>query len=77
MIYKAHLEEKEKSVGKKQWIISYDQSVDVLIRIFKNLVCNTHTTSITRHYTYFKFYEVHFSLLLLTEDSFSQSGVPS
>ena len=30
-----------------------------------------------RYYIHFKLYEVHFSLLLLTEDSFSQSGVPS
>ena len=42
----------------------------------KNLVCNNHTTSIKSYYTYFKFYEVHFSLLSLMEDFFSQLGMP-
>ena len=41
--------------------------------IFRNMWCET----TTRYYTHFKLYEAHFSLLLKTEDSFSQSGVPS
>ena len=40
-------------------------------------MCNNHTTSVTCYYTYFKLYAVHFSLLLLTENAISQSGVPS
>ena len=44
---------------------------------YKKIWCNNHMTSITCCYTYFKLYEVHFSVLLLTEDSFSQSGVPA
>ena len=43
----------------------------------KNLECNNHTTTSTSYCTYFKFYEVHFSLLSLSEDSFSQSEVLS
>ena len=42
----------------------------------KSLVCNNHMTSITCYCTHFKLYEVHFPLLLLKEDTFSQSRVP-
>ena len=63
----------------RKFMSFYRLDRDVLLWFIddKNLVCNNHTTSITSYYTYFKFYEVHFSLLSLTEDSFSQSGVPS
>ena len=47
------------------------------MNIHKNLMCNNYTTTITRCCTYFKLYERQFSLLLLTEDYFSQLGVPS
>ena len=43
----------------------------------KNLVCNNHTTSITCYDTSFKNYGVHFSLVLLMKDSFSQSEMSS
>ena len=38
--------------------------------------CNSHTTYIPHYETYFKLFAVHLSLLLLTEDFFSQAGVP-
>ena len=64
------LNNEENASGKKSNLCVNDSNI-------KNLVCNNHTTSITSYYTDFKFCEVHFSLLSLTEDSFSQSEVLS
>ena len=55
----------------------YMQNKQSIVKIKKILVCNNHSISITSYYTYFKFYEAHFSLLSLTEDTFSQSEVLS
>ena len=44
---------------------------------WKNLLHNNHKISNNRNYTYFELSVIHFPLLLLTEDSFFQSRMPS
>ena len=59
-----------------QFFVSLAYAYLVTLTTTTNLMRNNHVISITRYFTHFKLSMTDFSLLLLIEDSFSQSGVP-